>query len=261
MMELDGAISNALKRNPMESAMYAVGQDLGRQYELRALPRDISSTEEMMGVSLGIVGATEPRPIVPEVIDEGKECGDSALDTGVGDYKLAYEPPTQTWALYKPATEERKFLLFIPYTVEIPGVQFKFSGPNSRNRFLTEIEQNDTIPYDVKKQLSRLVVSHCYTSRRVIDEAKMATRPTEFIPSEGNVLNSSADFAFGNFSLAEPPIDLALSPTFSGVGVLKNTASLFGDVVIPQPLTMPTVDELGNSLRDRVLPPVGRTNQ
>ena len=37
MMELDGAISNALKRNPMESAMYAVGQDLGRQYELRAL--------------------------------------------------------------------------------------------------------------------------------------------------------------------------------------------------------------------------------
>ena len=26
MMELDGAIQNALKRNPMESAMYGVGQ-------------------------------------------------------------------------------------------------------------------------------------------------------------------------------------------------------------------------------------------
>ena len=67
-MELDGAILNALNRNPMESAMYGVGQDLGRQYELRALPRDISSTEDLLGVSLGIVGATEPRPIVPDVV-------------------------------------------------------------------------------------------------------------------------------------------------------------------------------------------------
>ena len=64
-MELDAAIQNALNRNPMESAMYGVGQDLGRQYELRALPRDISNTEDLLGVSLGIVGVTEPRPIVP----------------------------------------------------------------------------------------------------------------------------------------------------------------------------------------------------
>ena len=71
MMELDGAIQNALKRNPMESAMYGVGQTLGRQYELRALPRDISSTEDLLGISLGIVGATEPRPVVPDVVDAG----------------------------------------------------------------------------------------------------------------------------------------------------------------------------------------------
>ena len=49
-MELDAAIQNALNRNPMESAMYGVGQDLGRQYELRALPRDISNTEDLLPV-------------------------------------------------------------------------------------------------------------------------------------------------------------------------------------------------------------------
>ena len=136
MMELDGAIQNALKRNPMESAMYGVGQTLGRQYELRALPRDISSTEDLLGISLGIVGATEPRPVVPDVVDAGHECGDTLLDTTVGSYQLAYEPSTDTWALYKHETVEKRFLLFIPYSVTDPGVKLKFTGPNARNRFL-----------------------------------------------------------------------------------------------------------------------------
>ncbi len=261
MMELDGAILNALNRNPMESAMYGVGQDLGRQYELRALPRDISKTEDLLGVSLGIVGATEPRPIVPDVVDAGPECGDMLLDTSVGSYKLAYEPASATWALYKPETVEKKFLLFIPYTSTDPGVKFKFSGPNARNRFLNAIEQSSTISYEEKKLISQRVVSHCFTSRSSMDNAVRETQPTEFIPSEGNVLNASADMAFGNFSLAEPPLDLALSPSYSGVGVLKNTASIFGDTVIPEPLTMPTVDELGNPLGQVVLPPVGLSMQ
>ena len=94
-----------------------------------------------------------------------------------------------------------------------------------------------------------------------MDMAVRETQPTEFIQSEGNVLNASADMAFGNFSLVEPPIDLAMSPTYSGVGVLKNTASIFGDTVIPEPLTMPTVDELGNPLGQRVLPPVAMSMQ
>lgn len=94
-----------------------------------------------------------------------------------------------------------------------------------------------------------------------MDNAERETQPTEFIPSEGNVLNASADLAFGNFTVAEPPLDLALAPSYSGVGVLKNTASIFGDTVIPQPLTMPTVDELGNPLGQIVLPPVGMSMQ
>ena len=261
MMELDGAIQNALKRNPMESAMYGVGQNLGRQYELRALPRDIDTTEDLLGISLGIVGATEPRPVVPDVVDAGPECGDTLLDTTVGVYKLAYEPSTTSWALYKPETVEKRFLLFIPYTTTDPGVKLKFSGPNARNRFLNAVEQSDTISYDEKKLISQRVVSHCFTSRSSMDNAVRETQPTEFIQSEGNVLNASADMAFGNFSLAEPPIDLAMSPTYSGVGVLKNTASIFGDTVIPEPLTMPTVDELGNPLGQRVLPPVGMSMQ
>ena len=89
-----------------------------------------------------------------------------------------------------------------------------------------------------------------------MDMAVRETQPTEFIQSE-NVLNASADMAFGNFSLVEPPIDLAMSPTYYGVGVLKNTASIFGDTVIHEPLTMPTVDELGNPLGQRVLPTCG----
>jgi hypothetical protein len=260
-MELDAAIQNALNRNPMESAMYGVGQDLGRQYELRALPRDISSTEDLLGVSLGIVGATEPRPIIPDVIDAGPVCGETILDTSIGAYKLAYEPATATWALYKPETVEKKFLLFIPYTTTDPGVKLKFSGTNSRNRFLTAIEDLGTISYDEKKLISQRVVSHCFRSRSSMDNAERETQPTEFIPSEGNVLNASADLAFGNFTVAEPPLDLALAPSYSGVGVLKNTASIFGDTVIPQPLTMPTVDELGNPLGQIVLPPVGMSMQ
>ena len=261
MMELDAAIQNALKRNPMESAMYGVGQDLGRQYELRALPRDVQTTEEMLGVSLGIIGATEPRPIVSDVVSDTPECGSAALDVTIGSYMLAYEPPTQTWALYKPEIITKKFLLFIPYEQTDPGVRYKFSGPNSRNRFLTEIENTDTISYEMKKLISQRVVSHCYTSKRISEESVMETQPTEFIQSEGNVLNASADLAFGNFTLAEPPIDLALSPRYSGVGVLKNTASLFGDTVIPEPLTMPTRDELGNPLGQKVLPPVKMSKQ
>ena len=260
-MELDAAIQNALNRNPMESAMYGVGQDLGRQYELRALPRDISTTEDLLGVSLGIVGATEPRPIIPDVIDSGPECGESILDISIGTYKLAYEPASVTWALYKPETIEKKFLLFIPYTTTDPGVKIRVSGPNARNRFLTSVEQSDTISYEEKKLISQRVVSHCFRSRSSMENAVRETNPTEFIPSEGNVLNASADLAFGNFSFAEPLIDLSLAPTYSGVGLLKNTASIFGDTVIPQPLTMPTVDELGNPLGQVVLPPVGMSMQ
>jgi len=261
MMELDAAIQNALNRNPMESAMYGVGQDLGRQYELRALPRDIKSTEEMMGVTLGVVGLTEPRALIPDVMADDSPCGNTSLDSEVEGYTVSYEPSTQTWILNKPVTVIKKFLLFIPYESTDPGIRVKFAGPNSRNRFLTAIESNDTLSYDLKKQISQLVVSHCYASKRIQENAVMETRPTEFIPSSGNVLNASADLSFGSFTLAEPPLDLALAPTYTGVGILKNTASFFGDTVIPEPLTMPTVDELGNPLGYRVLPPVGMSKQ
>ena len=69
------------------------------------------TTEDLLGISLGIVGATEPRPVVPDVVDAGPECGDTLLDTTVGSYQLAYEPSTTTWALYKPETVEKRFLL------------------------------------------------------------------------------------------------------------------------------------------------------
>ena len=49
IMNLDLAITNAIRRGPMDSAMHSVVSNYGQSYELHALPQTIKRAEEMFG--------------------------------------------------------------------------------------------------------------------------------------------------------------------------------------------------------------------
>lgn len=48
-MNLDLAITNAIRRGPMDSAMHGVVSNYGQSYELHAIPQTIKRAEEMFG--------------------------------------------------------------------------------------------------------------------------------------------------------------------------------------------------------------------
>ena len=64
-MNIDLAISNALKRGPMESAMHSVVSNYGQSYELHAIPQTIKKAEEMFGKTVGFAA---PNPMARAAI-------------------------------------------------------------------------------------------------------------------------------------------------------------------------------------------------
>lgn len=54
IMNLDLAITNAIRRGPMESAMYSVVSNYGQSYELHAIPQTIKRAEEMFGQKIAV---------------------------------------------------------------------------------------------------------------------------------------------------------------------------------------------------------------
>ena len=59
-MNIDLAISQAMKRGPMESAMHSVVSNYGQSFELHATPQTIKRAEEMFGKSVGFAA---PNPM------------------------------------------------------------------------------------------------------------------------------------------------------------------------------------------------------
>jgi len=53
-MNLDMAITNALRRGPMESAMHGVVSNYGQSYELHAVPQTIKKAENMFGKKIAV---------------------------------------------------------------------------------------------------------------------------------------------------------------------------------------------------------------
>ena len=58
IMNLDLAITNAIRRGPMESAMHSVVSNYGQSYELHAIPQTIKKAEEMFGQKIAMVSHT-----------------------------------------------------------------------------------------------------------------------------------------------------------------------------------------------------------
>ena len=53
-MDIDLAISNTLKRSPMENAMHGVVSNLGQSYELHAIPQTVKRAEDILGHKVGV---------------------------------------------------------------------------------------------------------------------------------------------------------------------------------------------------------------
>ena len=162
-MNLDLAISNTLKRSPMDSAMHGVASNLGDgHYRLNAFYESEEEAKAILGeplafyvpnpVSAYVRPPTGP-PATPNPASFTEELG--------GGYSVSYDQSSQTWALNKMSVKNGISGFWAKLTggdeaVATPLVSK--AGANSMHRFLTTIQEMD-LPMEIKTKITEICVN------------------------------------------------------------------------------------------------------
>jgi len=162
-MNLDLAISNTLKRSPMDSAMHGVASNLGDgHYRLNAFYESEEEAKAILGEPLA---SYVPNPISayvrpPTQPPELPNPDSFTQEVGNG-YSVSYDQSSQTWALNKMVQKNGLNGLWARITGssnDEPKPLVSKSGANSMHRFLTTIQEMD-LSMDMKSQITEICVN------------------------------------------------------------------------------------------------------
>ena len=162
-MNLDLAISNTLKRSPMDSAMHGVASNLGDgHYRLNAFYESEEEAKAILGeplasyvpnpVSAYVRPPTGP-PATPNPASFSEELGNG--------YSLSYDQSSKTWALNKMSAKNGLGGFWARLTGGDEAVatpMISKSGANSMHRFLTTIQEMD-LPMEIKTKITEICVN------------------------------------------------------------------------------------------------------
>jgi len=203
-MNLDLAISNTLKRSPMDSAMHGVASNLGDgHYRLNAFYESEEEAKAILGeplasyvpnpISAYVRPPTQP-PNLPNPESFSQEVGEG--------YTVSYDQSSQTWALNKVSVKNglNGFWARLTngnQTESVPLVSK--SGANSMHRFLTTIQEMD-LPMGMKSKISEVCINKTDN-----------TGISEFVG--GQVITSSIDnpLQSDSFLYTQEPLDILAS--------------------------------------------------
>tara|TARA_R100000664_G_C2757070_1_gene145112 strand:+ start:3541 stop:4269 length:729 start_codon:yes stop_codon:yes gene_type:complete len=162
-MNLDLAISNTLKRSPMDSAMHGVASNLGDgHYRLNAFYESEEEAKAILGeplasyipnpISAYVRPPTGP-PATPNPASFSEELGNG--------YSVSYDQSSQTWSLNKMSVKNGISGFFSRLTgngdTEAVPLVSK-AGANSMHRFLTTIQEMD-LPLELKTAITEICVN------------------------------------------------------------------------------------------------------
>ena len=162
-MNLDLAISNTLKRSPMDSAMHGVASNLGDgHYRLNAFYESEEEAKAILGeplasyvpnpVSAYVRPPTGP-PATPNPASFSEELGNG--------YSLSYDQSSKTWALNKMSAKNGLGGFWARLTggdESVATPMISKSGANSMHRFLTTIQEMD-LPMEIKTKITEICVN------------------------------------------------------------------------------------------------------
>jgi len=162
-MNLDLAISNTLKRSPMDSAMHGVASNLGDgHYRLNAFYESEEEAKAILGeplasyvpnpVSAYVRPPTGP-PATPNPASFSEELGNG--------YSLSYDQSSKTWALNKMSAKNGLSGFWARLTggdESVATPMISKSGANSMHRFLTTIQEMD-LPMEIKTTITEICVN------------------------------------------------------------------------------------------------------
>ena len=247
-MNLDLAIQNVLKRSEMESAMHGVMSNFGNTYQLTSYTESAKAAESILGVPVAHMSPNAlSRPVLTKKAETyAASDPNQNLATKIDGYTLTYEAKTKNWTLgqqVKPGLIESIFG-GKPKTKVITTTY----GTNSSHRFLTAVEQMETISAQTKNKIGSYVMMHM-SSVSVQTLQQGYTVDTQ--PLDDVITSSSAAKVLEAPVMNNGGIEMNLASTYSGVAKQKND-TFMGDTVIPSPLTQAQIGMVRTPLGDPV---------
>jgi len=267
-MNLDMAITNTLKRNPMENAMHGVMSNFGAQYELNAYSTVAKFAEEFIPVTVGVASPSSiVRPSIP-----GVTIADAPLtgyQTEIPGYRLVFVPAGTSkvtgasakniWCLYRLQEDKPGFWARLSGNTETTWsevVVAEKSGARSSWRIIDTIKGLPNMENATKQELTSSVAAHMNQGVVPVDEISidmdaskvysevpdanliyglMVDEGGDVTPIVDSDIAGSAPFGAEGFG-STGPMELGMAPTYTGVKLQRNN-TFMGDTMIHTPLT------------------------
>ena len=245
-MNLDLAIQNTLRRNPMESAMHGVMSDFGGTYQLTAYTESSKAAEDILGKPVAHMtpnALSRPAHAERRVVKHAEPTSD--MTTMIDGYTVTYSAASKNWTLSSNGVAG--------FWDRLLGRSGKSSvlatkyGDNSGHRFLNEIESMSDISSTTKNRIAAYVLEH---SGRVSTETLQTGYTVDTQPMD-DVVTSSGSARIMEASGSTRQFELGLASEYAGVAKQRND-TFMGDTVIPQPLSSAQIGMVRTPLGDPV---------
>jgi hypothetical protein len=254
-MNLDLAISNTLKRSPMENAMHGVCSNFGASYQLNAYTESANAAESITGRPIAVLG-NNPDTRAGESYDTPFTATKSpASDSGpfshafTDGYRLDH---TETgWTLYRTEMTDPGFWakLFGKEGQLSQVIVVTREGTRSTERFLTTLEDPSLpIPESVRSEVITMVMSNMGSGTVNVLQSGFSLDTN---PGDNSIeIAGASPMSAENFG-STGPMELSMAPLNNGVTVQRNN-TFMGDTLIPQPLTNAQLGTVRTPLGDPV---------
>ncbi len=253
-MNLDLAISNTLKRSPMENAMHGVCSNFGGSYQLNAYTESANTAESIIGRPIAVLANNPDTRAGESYLTPSTATKSPASDSGpfshdfTDGYRL--EHTDGGWALYRTEMTDPGFW------AKVFGKQGEMSevvvvtreGTRSTERFLTTLEDPSLpIPESVRSQVISMVMSNMNAGTVNVLQSGFSIDTN---PGDNSIeIAGSSPMSAENWGTG--PIELRLAPLTNGVAIQRNN-TFMGDAIVPQPLTNAQIGTVRTPLGDPV---------
>jgi hypothetical protein len=248
-MNLDLAIQNTLKRNPMESAMHGVMSNFGGSYQLTAYTESAKAADAILGVPVArMTPNIMSRPVIETKAAEVYTAAPPAqnVSANIDGFDVMYNAQTQNWTVSEigPAPGWIASIFGARPRVKILITKY---GTNSSHRFLSAVESSNLAATTKNKIASFVMMS--------MDSSSVQTYQQGFTvdtkPDDDTITMSSGKKVIEAPTMDNSSIEMNLAESYAGVTKQKND-TFMGDTVIPQPLSAAQIGMVRTPLGDPV---------
>jgi len=254
-MNLDLAIQNVLKRNPMESAMHGVMSNFGSSYQLMAYTESAKAADEILGVPVArMTPNIMSRPVIEPKAAEVYSAGPSTqnVSANIDGYDVMYNTQTQNWTVSQIGVSPGWLASLFGARPRVKILITKY-GTNSSHRFLSAVESSNLAAATKNKIASFVMMNTNSSSVQAYQQGfAMDTKPDDDIITASSIKVVEAP------TMNNSSIGMNLAESYAGVTKQKND-TFMGDTVIPQPLSAAQMGmvrtELGDPVGVHIAPP------